>query len=451
MRPETLVLRHRRWRPRTVTPRPWMIPAVFAATIALGALLLALPIASETRQWTSGWDALFTSASAVCVTGLVRVDTAEHWSGFGEAVILGLFQLGGLGVTMMAGMLLLVAGRRFGLRGREFFGMELADVGGMDIRRLLRRVLVFVAVVEVVTFLLLLPWALDQTAGGRGVWMGLFHAVSAFNNAGFDLMGGMRGLTGQVDSAYPLVVMGVAAFLGSMSFITVFDLRRRPRRWSLDTKFVVVGMLGLTALGMLIIVVAELQSGRVLHDAAAGDVVANAFFLSVNRTTGMSTVDMSALREATTVVLLVLMFIGGASTSTSGGIKVGSFMVSAAVVVSALRGRHRPQAFGREIPEAVVLRAIVVAALGVVTVVLGIWALEVTDDVPFLPLVFEVMSAAANVGWSHNLTPTLSTAGAMVLVVLIYVGRIGPLMVALSVPSNPDRRYRFVEAGVRIG
>ena len=252
VRPETLVLRRRRWRPRTVTPRPWMIPAVFAATIALGALLLALPMASETRQWTSGWDALFTSASAVCVTGLVRVDTAEHWSGFGEAVILGLFQLGGLGVTMMAGMLLLVAGRRFGLRGREFFGMELADVGEMDIRRLLRRVLVFVAVVEVATFLLLLPWALDQTSGWRGVWVGLFHAVSAFNNAGFDLMGGFRSFTGQVDSTYPLVVMGVAAFLGSLSFITVFDLRRRrPRSWSLDTKFVVVGMLGLTALGML--------------------------------------------------------------------------------------------------------------------------------------------------------------------------------------------------------
>lgn len=338
---ETLLVQQHRWR-FNFRPRLWMVPLAFALLILLGALLLALPIATEERTWTSVWDALFTATSAVTVTGLVRMDTAEHWSGFGEFVILLLIQIGGLGVTIYAGMLLLIMGQRFGLRGREFFGFELLAVGEHDVRRLLRRVMVYVAVVEIATFVLLLPWFLHSTEGfGLGAWRALFHAVSAFNNAGFDVMGGGSGFTGQSGSLYLLIVLGSAALLGSLSFVTVFNMRKKMRWWSLDTRFVLVGMGGFLVVGILLLALSEFQEGRLLDGMDAGGVLVNSFFLSVNRTTGMTTIDLGALRDSVAFVLIALMFIGGASTSTASGIKIGTFVVVMVAVVSSLRGKPR--------------------------------------------------------------------------------------------------------------
>ena len=448
-RPETVRITTRRR--RNVTPRPWMVPAAFSLAIGWGGLLLSLPIASESGEWTNGWDALFTSTSAICVTGLTRFDTADHFSFFGELVIAALIQIGGLGVTMYAGMLVLLIGGQFGLRGREFFGIELIGVTERDVRRLLRRVALFALVVEAGTFALLLPWSLMEWDPGPAVWRAFFHSLSAFNNAGFDLMGGGRGFTEQIDAPYPIAVMGVSAFLGSLSFITVFDMRHRPKAWTLDTRLVAIGMFALLAVGMLLFMLAEVQSVRVLDRLNPIELLANAFFLSVNRTTGMSTVDIGALQDANVVILLALMFIGGSSTSVAGGIKVGTFMVSVVVVASALRGRHRAQAFGREIPQATVLRATAVTLLGLVALAAGMWVLELTDGFAFLPMLFEVMSALANVGWSMGITGELSQGGAIVLIGLMFIGRLGSLVVALSIPDQPQERYRYSYGRVRIG
>ena len=428
-----------------------MVPAIFAFVILLGAFLLALPIASESREWTGMVDALFTSASAVSVTGLTRFDTAEHWSGFGEVLIAVLIQAGALGVTMYAGVLLLIFGNRFGLRGREFFGMELMDFGDRDIFRLLRRVMIFAFGIELVTFLLLLPWFVIDDPGGLAVWKSAFHAISAFNNAGFDLQGGGRGFTDEVDNPYPIAVMAIAAFLGSMSFITVFNMRRRPRRWNVDTKLVVIGMFALLVAGIVLFLTVETGDGRVLGGQNPLHVFINAVFLSVNRTTGMSTVDIGLIEDSTTAALLLLMFIGGSSTSTASGIKVGTFMVTMVVVLSSLRGQHRASVFGRELPQAIVLRAVAVTILGFFTLGAGLWLIELTDDAEFLPLMFEVMSALANVGWSQGITSDLSEAGALILTLLMFIGRLGPLSIVLSIPDKPRTRYRFPEAGVRIG
>ena len=459
--PGNVVVRRRRLRRETVTvrrrrrtqfrPRRWMVPALFAVVILLGAFALSLPISSESREWTNGVDALFTSASAVCVTGLARFDTAEHWSGFGEVTIAVLIQAGGLGVTMYAGVLLVVFGNRFGMRGREFFGMELMDFGERDIGRLLRRVMIFAFGTELVTFALLLPWFLIDDPGGMAVWKSAFHSVSAFNNAGFDLQGGVRGFTGEVDNPYPIAVMSVSAFLGSMSFITVFNMARRPRLWTLDTKLVVIGMFGLLVAGVVLLLAVETGRGHVLDGLSPLEAFVNSVFLSVNRTTGMSTVDLGLIEDSTTAALLLLMFIGGASTSTAGGIKMGAFMVSMVVVLSALRGQHRASAFGRDLPQAIVLRAVAVTILGFFTLGAGLWLMELTDDIEFLPLMFEVMSALANVGWSQGITGDVSQTGALILTALMFVGRLGPLYIALSIPDKPRTRYRFPEAGVRIG
>ena len=428
-----------------------MVPAAFATLIVLGTLLLMLPVASEAGTWTHPVDALFTSTSAVCVTGLVRFDSAEHWSLFGEIVIALLIQAGGLGVTMYAGGLILLLGGRFGLASRQFFGMELMDVGEWNVRRLLRRVMWFTIVVEGGTFILLLPWFALNTTPAGALWGALFHALSAFNNAGFDLMGANLGFTELVREPYPIVVMGVSAFLGSLSFITVFNLRVPRRQWSLDTRLVVIGMSAFLVIGMAVLLVGETGSEGVLNGLGPLHAVANAFFLSVNRTTGMSTVDLSLVADATSAALLVLMFIGGSSTSTAGGIKMGAFMVSLIVVVSTLRGRHRAEALGCEIPTPIVQRAMTITIVGFAAQALGTWALEVTDDAAFLPTLFEAMSALANVGWSQNVTQSLSDAGAIVLVALMFLGRLGPLLIALSLPDVARDRLRYPQASVRIG
>ena len=459
--PGNVAIRRRRQRREVVTirrrrhlrvrPRPWMIPALFASVIVAGAFALSLPIAAEDGRWTGLVDSLFTSASAVCVTGLARFDTAEHWSAFGEATIAVLIQAGGLGVTMYAGALLLLFGNRLGLRSREFFGMELMDVGERDILRLLRRVMIFTFAIELGTFLLLLPWFVLDDPGGLAVWKSAFHTVSAFNNAGFDLQGGGRGFTGEVDDPYPIAVMSVSAFLGSMSFITIFNMRARPRRWNLDTRLVVIGMFGLLVAGMALFLVGETSEGHAFDGQNPLQAVVNALFLSVNRTTGMSTIDLSVVQDSTTAALLLLMFIGGASTSTAGGIKMGAFMVSLVVLLSSMRGHHRASAFGRDIPQAIVLRAVAVTILGFFTLGAGIWLMELTDNVEFLPLTFEVMSALANVGWSQGITANISQGGALILTSLMFLGRLGPLYIALSIPDRPQTRYRFPAGAVRIG
>ena len=459
--PGNVVVRRRRQRPETVRvslnprrrfrPRPWMAPGAFAALIGVGALLLSLPVASESGEWTNGWDALFTSTSALCVTGLVRFDTADHFNWFGEAVILVLIQIGGLGVTIYAGMLILLVGGQFGMRGRDFFGIELLGDGERDVRLLLRRAALFMFALEATTFLLLLPWSLSKWDPAAAVWNALFHALSAANCAGFDLMGGGRGFTGQIDEPYPITVMGIAAFLGAMSFVTVFNIRARPRRWTLDTRLVVIGLVGLQVAGMLLFAVSELREHQPLGGLGPLESVANTLFLAANRTTGMSTIQISDLHVSTIALLLPLMFVGGASTSSASGIKIGSFMIVILAMLSAMRGRHSVQAFGREIPQAIVLRAVAVTLLGVLFFVAGVWALLLLEDGPMLPVTFEAMSALANIGWSMGETPDLSTPAVVLVTALMFIGRLGPMIVAFSIPDRPTERYRYSYGQVRIG
>jgi trk/ktr system potassium uptake protein len=451
MRREMVAPRRRRRR-IAFQPRPWMLPLVWGLVTLLGGLVLMLPISSERREWTSPVDALFTSTSAVCVTGLTRFDTAEHWSGFGEAVIAVLMQAGGLGVTMYAGALLLLVGGRLGMRGREFFSMELSDVGEHDLVRLMRRVLLFTGAVEIGTFLLIAPWFVFHGDGVGGLWKALFTSLSAFNNAGFDLQGGGQSFIGEVEAPYLLFVLGLCAFLGSLSFVTAFNLRLPRRQWSLDTRLTAIGMFGFLGAGILLLIIEEGLLGGVLSGLNPLHQFVNAFFLSVNaRTTGMTAVDMSLLDDSTTAALLLFMFVGGASTSTASGIKVGSFMVAMVALVSAVRGRQTATAFNREIPEAIVLRAIAVTILGFFTLGAGVWLLELTDNVEFLSAIFEVTSAFGNVGWSQGVTGGLTDAGAFVIIGLMFVGRLGPMYVALSVPDRPITRYRYPRGSVRIG
>ena len=433
-----------------------MVVALFALVMLVGGALLHLPISSQSGESVPYLDALYTSVSAVSVTGLTRFDTEETFSHFGEFVTLALFQLGGLGVTIYAGVLIVLAGQRLGMRGRAFFGLELmtTDIDGAGASVLLRRVMLYTAAVELSTFILLLPWFLIELPGdvssARAVWLAGFHAISAFNNAGFDLMGGSRSFVGQAHDAWPMVVMGISAFLGSLSFLTVFNLRQPRRRWTLDTKLVVTGMGALLVIGMAFFLIADWS--RLFADQSVGSKLANSLFLSVNRTTGMTTAPLDQASDDTSLVMIILMFIGGASTSTASGIKIGSFMVVMFGVVSALIGSPRVVAFGREIPASVVLRAnaLVLIALGGYTLGL-LFFIAVDPKIDILPAAFDVMSALANCGWSQGASQAATQAGANILIMMMFVGRLGPLVIASVIPDRPRERFRFPTEAVRIG
>ena len=433
-----------------------MVVALFAVIMLVGGVLLHLPFASESGESVPFLDALYTSVSAVSVTGLTRFDTEETFSHFGEFVTLALFQLGGLGVTIYAGALIVLAGQRLGIRGRAFFGLELmaTSVDGSGASVLLRRVMLYTAAVELATFILLLPWFLIELPGGissgRAVWLAGYHAISAFNNAGFDLMGGSQSFIGQAHDAWPMVVMGISAFLGSLSFLTVFNLRQPRRRWTLDTKLVVTGMGALLVIGMVFFLVADWS--RLFADQSVGSKLTNSLFLSVNRTTGMTTAPLDQAGDDTSLAMIILMFIGGASTSTASGIKIGSFMVVMFGVVSALVGSARVVAFGREIPASVVLRAnaLVLIALSGYTFSLLLF-IAVNPSVEILPAAFDVMSALANCGWSQGASQAATQAGANILIMMMFVGRLGPLVITSVIPDQPRERFRFPTEAVRIG
>ena len=445
----------RRWRLR-ITPRSWMVLIVFAAVMLGGGGVLSLPVSSADGEGVPFFDALFTSVSAVSVTGLTRFDTAETFSNFGEAVTLLLFQVGGLGVTMYAGVLIVLAGQRLGMRGRQFFGLELVTAGveAAGAAVLLRRVMIYMAAVELGTFLLLLPWFLIEQPGdigaGRAVFLSLYHAISAFNNAGFDLMGGGASFTGQANQAWPLLVMGSAGFLGSLSFLTVFNLRRKPRRWTLDTRIVLVGMSALLVLATAFLLIAE--SDRLFAGQSAGSKLANSIFLSANRTTGMTSAPLDQAADDTSLFLIIMMFIGGASTSTASGIKIGSFMVVLFGVASAVIGSARVVAFGREIPANVVLRANMLLLIALAGYVFGLlFFIIVEPEIDVTAAAFDVMSALANCGWSKGASQDATQAGANILIMMMFVGRLGPLVITSVIPDRPRERFRYPTEAIRIG
>ncbi|MXX30953.1 MAG: hypothetical protein F4Z51_01650 [Chloroflexi bacterium] len=465
-RPGDVVLRRVRLQPERVSgaprrrlrisPRSWMVVVLFGVVMLVGGAILHLPVSSQSGESIPFLDALYTSVSAVSVTGLTRFDTVETFSNFGEFVTLALFQIGGLGVTMYAGVLIMLAGQRLGMRGRQFFGIELmtsgVDRSGATV--LLRRVMVYTALIEFVTFILLLPWFLIEQPGGvsaeRAIWLSIYHAISAFNNAGFDLMGGSNSFIGQANQAWPVLVMGVSAFLGSLSFLTVFNLRQPRRRWSLDTRLVITGMGLLLIVGTAFFLIADWS--RLFADQSAGSKLVNSVFLSVNRTTGMTTVPLDQAGADSSLAMIILMFIGGASTSTASGIKIGSFMVVTFGVFSALIGSARVVAFGREIPASVVLRAnaLVLIALGGYAFGL-LFFIAVDPDIDVLPAAFDVMSALANCGWTQGASQAATQAGANILILMMFVGRLGPLVIASLIPDRPRERYRFPTEAVRIG
>lgn len=447
----------RRSRRRPLLHHPYqVVVAAFAAAIVLGTVLLTLPVSRAGDGGAPLLTALFTATSAVCVTGLVVVDTAGYWSAFGEGVVLALIQVGGFGIMTMASLLGLLVSRRLGLRTRLNAAAETKSLGIGDVRAVLTGVLKITLVFEAVTAVLLTTRFMVgyDVPFPRALYLGVFHAVSAFNNAGFALYD--DSLVRFVADAWIGLPVAAAVIVGGLGFPVLFELRRSlrtPRRWSLHTKITVTATAVLLVLGTALVTAAEWTNPDTLGSLdPPGRMLAGFFHGVMPRTAGFNSVDVGAMRDETLLGTMVLMFIGGGSAGTAGGIKVTTFVILFFVIYAEVRGEENVNAFDRRIGPRVQRQALTVALLSVATVVAATLAVVALANLPMEEVAFEVVSAFGTVGLSTGITADLPAAAQLLLVLVMFLGRLGPIALASSIAlRDRGRMYTLPEGRPIVG
>ena len=419
-----------------------LIALGFAAVILIGSALLMLPISIRPGVEVAYIDALFTSTSAVCVTGLIAVDAYDNFTVFGQAVLAGLIQIGGLGVTSVGVGLILAAGRRVSIKGRSLVqeALNVDSFQGMVrlIQWVLKVTLCFEGAGAVLSFL---TFSQDYPLP-RALWTSVFHSVAAFNNSGFDILGGMQNLIPyQSDVLLNLVTCALIIF-GGLGFLVMLDIRRAGsfRKLTFHSKVVITTTAALLAVGTLLLKATEDMTWL------------GAFFHSVSaRTAGFSTYSMGELTNAGLFTLILLMFIGASPGSTGGGIKTTTFF-ALMQQVRAVFTKKKPGGFHRTLPGEAIDKAGVIALLSVVVVCVGTFLLCVLEpELDFVRLLFEEVSAFGTVGLSTGITPDLSVASKLVLIFTMYIGRLGAFTLFSLWIDRPDPSIRYTEEMITIG
>lgn len=430
----------------------------FAGVIAIFTALLSLPAATADGRRAPLVDALFTATSSVCITGLTVVDTGTYWSGFGQTVILVGIWVGGLGVMTLASILGMTVSRRIGLTQKLLTQSEVGSRGLGEVGSLIRIVVITSLTIQGGIAALLVPrfLALPAYAGeaGEAVWHGVFYAVSSFNNAGF--VPTPEGMAPYVGDWWVCLPIAIGVFIGSLGFPVIFNLSRRRWRFSaltLHSKLTITTSLGLFAFTALLIGAMEWGNDATVGGLEGDDkVLATLFSAVMPRSGGFNTIDTHELHEGSWLLLDAVMFVGGGSASTAGGIKVTTFAILLLAILSEARGDRDMEAFGRRIPRETLRLAVAVTIVGAVTVFLAtLLILEITSETLDVVL-FEVISAFATVGLSTGLTPELPDAAKYVLSGLMFAGRTGTITVAAALALRDRRRViRYPEERPIIG
>lgn len=428
----------------------------FLVLIVIGTFLLSMPFARAEPGSAPFLAALFTAVSAVCVTGLVVVDTGTYWSPAGQGIVLALFQLGGFGMMTAATLLGLMVNRSPRLRLKLITQTETHSLGLGDVSSVAKLVLTVTIAAELIVALVLsmrfhygydLPWP-------QALWSGLFHAVSAFNNAGFSIHA--DSVMRYAPDALVLIPLMLAIMIGGIGFPVMLDLRnksRSPRSWSLHTKLTLAVTAVLLVIGFIGVLIFEWSNARTLGVMAFDDKVLSAAFASVSaRTAGFNSIDFAVANRETWALHYLLMFVGGGSAGTAGGVKVGTVAILFLLVIAEIRGHPDTEAFGRRVGTAAQRQAITVLVLGSAMVVLGTTILLLVSDASTDRIIFEVISAFGTVGLSTGITADLPPVGQIVLIVLMYLGRIGTITLATSLILGERRMpYRYPEEHPIVG
>ncbi len=418
-----------------------VIFGAFAVAALVGTGLLLLPIAKAGPGGATGVEALFTAVSALAVTGHVVVDTPTYWTPFGQVVILALIQLGGLGVMTFATFVGVVVVRRLSFRSRLNTATETKSFGLNEVRGLVLGVVKVSLLIEgIVAAIFALRFAFGYGySPGEAIWLGVFHGISSFNNAGFALYS--DSMMGFVSDPVISLTMCASIILGGLGFPVLFELRkrfRRPLMWSMNTRLVLAFTVALLVLGAIFITALEWNNPATLGNLPWHDRILAGFFQSVQtRTAGFNTVDISQLNGATLLGMDALMFIGGGPAGTAGGIKVTTFGVLLFILIAEVRGDGVVNIFGKRLSRAVHRQAIAVVLVSVALVVVSTIAIMIISGLDLDRVLFETISAFGTVGLSTGITASLPAPAQLILVLLMFLGRLGPITFATALALRP--------------
>jgi len=437
----------------------------FLVLTFIGTMLLWLPIARDEDGFAPILTAMFSATSAITVTGLVVVDTADYWTTFGHVVLLVLAFIGGLGFMTAAAFLLIIVGQRIGMQSQLAIreGLGVRQLGGLP--SLIRRIVVLSITIQLIGSVMLFLrfyvfgslW--DGISIATALWQSAFLGVSAFNNAGLVILPSDHipgaSLEAFRSDEWVLGIIAGLIVLGALGYLAIFEIItiRSLRRFSLETKIVLTGSIALLVMGTTFIYVLERNNDETIGTLSAPNQLGDAFFnATIARTAGFSIDDFGEHEDTTNVVFELLMFIGGASASTAGGIKLNTFALIVIATVATVRGRRNLSAFNRDIPQELARRALIIGALAALTVVAFLIALTMVEDMPLSDLQFEIFSAIGTVGVSTGITPLLGDGGKIVVATAMFVGRFGPLTLALLMAGREAPvGYRYATERIRIG
>ena len=417
----------------------------FFFIILAGSLILTLPIASRSGEWTPFLDSMFTATSATCVTGLVVYDTFTHWNVFGQLVILLLIQIGGLGFITVGVGFSMAFRRRIGLWQRDLLkeSINAMEIGG--IVKLSRKIFIGTALCEGAGAILLATRFIPEFGFVKGIYYSIFHAISAFCNAGFDLMGRQQqyaSFTAYATDPVINITIMLLIIVGGLGFVVWSDVVSKRFRWKnycLHTKMVISVTLILIFGGALLLFLFE--QGGTIKGMSTGDQILTSLFGSVTaRTAGFNTVDTGALQPESKLLTIVLMFIGGSPGSTAGGVKTTTIAVILIYVISNLRGENGCNVFHRRIGDEVIKKASMVFCLNLFLGLMSVTLILATSNLHMSDVLFEVYSAISTVGMTTGITRDLNVVGRIVIIILMYCGRIGSMTFALSFVAKPETK-----------
>lgn len=439
-----------------------MMVVGFAAVILIGAILLSLPIATQTGERTSFLDSLFTATSAVCVTGLVVVDTATYWNFFGQIVIIILIQIGGLGFMTITTLFSLIVKKRINLKERLLIQESLNQIDLSGLVKLTRYILLMTFVIEGIGALILSTVFIPQFGFIRGSWYSIFHAISAFCNAGFDLMGNVTGpyssLMYYVNNTTITLAISALIILGGLGFPVILDIVKNKKisKLNMHSKIVLISTSILIVVGMLFILIVEYKNVGTLGNLSLKGKILSSLFQSVTiRTAGFATIDLTILHQATLFIMMIFMFVGASPASTGGGVKTTTIAVLILTVKSFLLGKEDIEVFGRRITSSTVRKSVGIFFVGVLAVLTGILLIVLIEpEFDLLEASFEVVSALATVGLSIGGSSNLTSIGKLLIVIYMFMGRVGLLTIFLALVAKNTvnkQQIRYPEGRIIVG
>ncbi|WP_243300387.1 TrkH family potassium uptake protein [Bacillus litorisediminis] len=422
---------------------PRLLIFILFCFILLGTFLLKLPIA--TTHSISWIDALFTAASATTVTGLAVIDTGSSFTLFGEIVILFLIQVGGLGIMSFAVLFFILLGKKISFKERMLIQLALNQTTLGGVIRLVLHLFLFSLIVEGIAVILLAINWVPEFGWWNGIYVSIFHSVSAFNNAGFSIF--TNNLMGYVSDPAVNLIISSLFIIGGIGFTVLLDIfqKRQWRNVSLHSKVMIVGTVLFNLFAVLLIFSLEYNNPNTLGNLSASGKILGAFFQGVSpRTAGFNSIDIGSMETSSILFMILLMFIGAGSGSTGGGIKLTTFFVIVLAVISFIKGRDDITVFRRTIDKAIIFRSLAIAMISTFIIFIALFLLNLTErDTPFLHLLFEVVSAFGTVGLSMGVTGSLTSLGKLIIIFVMFIGNIGPLTLAFSLTKNKIIKIKY--------